>query len=152
MIDTGHLVYAGVLLLFLAGAVIVALAALLFLSTGFLTAAAARIIRRGRLGTGPARRSRRGATLDVPLPMEEALRQVAAGRAAPVGDRDRKAPRTAATHVKAAAAGVARVDGSGRREQPNPTPHAKRRDRLRRQIFTRPCPSPAGRPSAERWP
>lgn len=102
MIDTDHLVYAGVLLLFLAGAASLALTALLFLSTGLLTGALIRIIRRGTLKTVLATRARRGLTVDVPLPMDEALRQVAAGKAAPAEDCHGTKPRTAATPVKEA--------------------------------------------------
>lgn len=81
MIDTHHLAYAGVLLVFLTGAAIVALATFLFMATGVLAAAAVRIIKLHASARLTARAYKRKNAVEVPLSMEEALRRVAYGKA-----------------------------------------------------------------------
>lgn len=75
MIDNHHLAYAGVLLVFLAGAAIIAMASLLFLATGALAAVAVRIIKHLAHGRVPDRARKGRKAVERPLPMEEALRQ-----------------------------------------------------------------------------
>lgn len=82
MIDPHHLAYGGVLLVFLTGAAIVALAFFAFLSTGVLAVLACRIIKRFALGRLPGGAAVRRNAVEPVMPMEEALRQVAAGKAA----------------------------------------------------------------------
>ena len=90
MIDTHHLAYAGVLLVFFTGAAIVATTAVLLLGIGFLSALAGRIIRHHapHMLSVPARKAGKP---QESLSMEEALRQVAANKAAPTGNRPRTA-------------------------------------------------------------
>jgi hypothetical protein len=82
MIDTHHLTYAGVLLVFFAGAAIVAVSAFLLLGTAWLTAMAVRCIKRRTPHKLPGRVDKRRNAVEHALPMEEALRQAAAGKAA----------------------------------------------------------------------
>ena len=82
MIDTLHLTYAAVLLVFLTGAAIIALSAFLLLSTGLLATTAVRFAKRHNGHMWPSRAGRRTKAGEPPLPMEEALRQVAAEKAA----------------------------------------------------------------------
>ena len=86
MIDTHYLAYAGVLLVFFTGAAIVAATAVLLLGTGFLTALASRIIRNHapHMLSVPARKAGKPQAV---VSMEEALRQVAASKAAPTQAR-----------------------------------------------------------------
>lgn len=81
MIYTHHLAYAGVLLVFLAGAIIVAASAFLFLGTAWLSAVGVRFIKR-RTPQLPVRANKHTNAAEPALPMEEALRRAAAGKAA----------------------------------------------------------------------
>ncbi|MGX9898980.1 hypothetical protein ACW0JT_02245 [Arthrobacter sp. SA17] len=81
MIDTHHLAYAGVLLVFLAGTAIVAVSAFLLLGTAWLTVTGVRFVKRRRPHRPPGRAGKRRDALEPVLPMEEALRQAAAGKA-----------------------------------------------------------------------
>lgn len=81
MIDTHHLAYTGVLLVFLAGAAILAVSAFLLLGTAWLTVIGVRFIKRHRPHRPPGRAGMRRNALEPVLPMEEALRQAAAGKA-----------------------------------------------------------------------
>ena len=82
MIATHHLAYAGVLLVFFAGAAIVAITAFLLLGTAWLTAVAVRVIKRRTPHKLPGQADKRRNAVEQALPMEEALRQAAAGKAA----------------------------------------------------------------------
>lgn len=82
MIVTHHLAYAGVLLVFFAGAAIAAISAFLLLGTAWLTAIAVRFIKRRTPHKLPGRADRRRNAVEQTLPMEEALRQAAAWKAA----------------------------------------------------------------------
>jgi hypothetical protein len=83
MIETHHLVYAGVLLVFLTGAATVALTAFLFIGTGLVTAIGVRFIKHRMALKLRKQADRRANAVELPLPMEEALRQVAAGNVVP---------------------------------------------------------------------
>ena len=86
MIDTHHLAYAGVLLVFFTGAAIIAATAVLLLGIGFLSALAARIIKH-RTSHMLSARAREAGKPEPALSMEEALRQVAASKVAPTQAR-----------------------------------------------------------------
>ncbi|WP_461164029.1 hypothetical protein [Arthrobacter sp. R4-81] len=81
MIDAHHLAYAGVLLVFLAGASFVAISAFLILGTAWLTVVGVRFIKRRTPHKPPGGECKRRNALEPVLPMEEALRQAAAGKA-----------------------------------------------------------------------
>lgn len=81
MINTHHLAYTGVLLVFLAGAAILAVSAALLLGTAWFTVIGVRFIKRLRPDVPPGRGGKRSDALEPVLPMEEALRQAAAGKA-----------------------------------------------------------------------
>ena len=101
MIDTLHLTYAGVLLVFLTGAAFIALSAFLLVSTGLLATIAVRFAKRHNRHTLPSRARRRTKAGEPPLPMEEALRQVAAEKAAS-SDKGPGSHQRTAVHLRSA--------------------------------------------------
>jgi hypothetical protein len=78
MIDTHHLAYAGVLLVFLVGAAVLAVSAFLILATAWLAVIGVRFIKRRTPHKPPGRTGKSRNALEPVLPIEEALRQAAA--------------------------------------------------------------------------